>query len=367
MLGMTSTFLLALLTDRAFLATWDHPVPLSLIFDSPAVDWSGPSSRLIPSFSPKEGSRPAHPLYDNSTLLHARANGSLSMHNGREGTVDELLDRLRSNNETGLLDMPWVRFERPNRGMAIHSFSAPTMLDELSALGLSTSTVYAQIVHYLFRPKLEALMFISEYASLFSLPTVFSVGIQVRTGDMFMGNLELDKVNTIERHQHFFDCANEVAETYAAPGQRPLWFLITDSATLRRSAAETYPDRVVVSGLTQHHNELRASKTVKPESVTHANGKPTVEELEREIDGMQNSVAESWIFSGVDFALLSYASGFGKIPTFMHAKPNRAIVVPRVQYERSKPHDLAAWSRPDMPSCRLETSLSSFSDLASNW
>ncbi|CAJ0878597.1 282_t:CDS:1, partial [Entrophospora sp. SA101] len=37
---MASTFLFALLTDRAFLADWQVPLPLDAIFTAPNIDWS---------------------------------------------------------------------------------------------------------------------------------------------------------------------------------------------------------------------------------------------------------------------------------------------------------------------------------------
>lgn len=37
---MTSAFLFALVTNRAFLAEWQSPVPADVVFDSPSIDWS---------------------------------------------------------------------------------------------------------------------------------------------------------------------------------------------------------------------------------------------------------------------------------------------------------------------------------------
>ncbi|GAA5857662.1 hypothetical protein JCM8547_004321 [Rhodosporidiobolus lusitaniae] len=366
MLGMTTTFLLSLLTNRAFLASWDHPIPLSLLFDSPAIDWSELSFPALPSFPPEEGGRSAHVLYGNKTLVQGRK--SVPFHNFRIEQVAPFLEKLRSGEQTGLANEPWIRLERPNRGIAINAFSNPTLLPEFTAVGLTTSNIYAQLVHYLFRPKLEAFMFIHEYTSLFALPSIFAVGIQIRTGDVYMRDPELDVVNTVERHQHWFDCANEVVETYALPSQRPLYFLITDSAHLRQSASLAFPDRVVVSGLAQHHNELRDDSN-KLLRVTEDQGRArTVEEMKEELEGLQNTVAESWIFEAMDFALLSKNSGFGKIPTFVHGKPHRAISVPRVVVpDLAKAGDPEAYQRPSMPSCRLESALASFSDLSSGW
>ncbi|GAA5919295.1 hypothetical protein JCM6882_007829 [Rhodosporidiobolus microsporus] len=365
MLGMTTTFIIALLTKRAFVATWDRPIPLSLLFDSPNVDWSEPPLSSIHSYSPEEGGRPLHVLFGNGTLVAERE--ALAIHNFKVEDANELLVRMRTHGKTSLLDKSWIRLERPNRGIALQTFSNRALLPQLASLGLTSSSIYAQLVHFLFRPKLEVLSFINEYTSLFALPSVFAVGIQIRTGDAYMRNPELDAVNTVERHQHWFDCAAEVVETYAAPTARPLFFLITDSATLRASAASAYPDRVIVSGLLQRHNELRDDQN-QLLHVTEEEGRArSVGEMKEELDGLQNTVAESWIFESMDFALLSHHSGFGKIPTFMHATPNRAIVLPRVREDLDKPDDPTAFIRPSMPSCRLETTLASFSDLASGW
>ncbi|GAA5903418.1 hypothetical protein JCM6882_006543 [Rhodosporidiobolus microsporus] len=360
MLGMTSTFLFALLSDRAFVATWDHPVPLSLLFGSPFVDWSEPVYAALPLVSPKEGGPPQHPLHGNETLLNEKE--TIVAHNGGLDTdkAEELVRRLMRERAGDLAGKEWIRLDRPNRGIALSSFSHRALLPRLASLGLTPSTIYAQLVHFLFRPKLEVLLFINEYTSLFALPSVFAVGIQVRTGDAFM---------TYRRHRHFFDCANEVYETYASPSLRPLYFLITDSASLRRSALSALPDRVVVSGLVQHHNELRDAGG---KAWTGGDGRGdeekegSVQRMKEELEGLQNTVAESWIFEQVDFALLSAYSGFGKIPTFMHGNPRRAIQVPRVIVDPN-PDNAGGFIRPEMPSCRLESSLASFANLASGW
>lgn len=110
------------------------------------------------------------------------------------------------------------------------------------------------------------------------------------------------------------------AETYALPGQRPLYFLISDSATLRRDALSTYPDRVVISGLEQHHNDIERKKHNYELKKGEKKGEKEkegaeVEEILRQLEGLHATVATSWIFAEMDFALLSYKSGFGRIRT----------------------------------------------------
>jgi hypothetical protein len=59
MLGITSTFLYAVLTGRALSISWEHPVPIDMLFDSPNIDWS---QRF------KVGSTPPRSIYTNRTL-----------------------------------------------------------------------------------------------------------------------------------------------------------------------------------------------------------------------------------------------------------------------------------------------------------
>lgn len=37
---MTSAFFFGLITNRAFVAEWQTPIPLEVVFDSPFIDWS---------------------------------------------------------------------------------------------------------------------------------------------------------------------------------------------------------------------------------------------------------------------------------------------------------------------------------------
>lgn len=65
-----------------------------------------------------------------------------------------------------------------------------------------------------------------------------------------------DSTNTVERYQPFFECAEQVARTYAKPSQKIVYFLISDSNHLKRMAIEAYPDRVILSGLNAQHAEI---------------------------------------------------------------------------------------------------------------
>lgn len=82
--------------------------------------------------------------------------------------------------------------------MILRSFAFAHLKQRIEKYGLQPLTAFACISDYLFRPKPVAMDLISEYTSVVSLPTVFSVGIQIRTGDLSMKDAEYDKLNTGE-------------------------------------------------------------------------------------------------------------------------------------------------------------------------
>lgn len=57
LLAMTSAFFISLVTKRVFLAEWQTPIPLDVVFDSPFIDWS------FSSFTSD-----SHPLLGNDTF-----------------------------------------------------------------------------------------------------------------------------------------------------------------------------------------------------------------------------------------------------------------------------------------------------------
>lgn len=99
-MGLTTTFLYALLTDRAFIASFDQPFPLDLVFDSPFIDWSAPSPSLRRTDVPGDAySR----LWASATLLRRRK--TLKMQNLEIDPMREVLADVRTRQR----DEPWIR------------------------------------------------------------------------------------------------------------------------------------------------------------------------------------------------------------------------------------------------------------------
>ncbi|GAA5820905.1 hypothetical protein JCM11251_001870 [Rhodosporidiobolus azoricus] len=303
LLGMTSAFFFGLVTDRAFLAEWQSPIPLDVVFDSPHLNWS------YSSFTSE-----SHPILGQKKLREASS--ELDIIHFDRLSVDATFGTTSWNPRKGrkltpgfekrdlAYQSPWIKFFT-NRGMIQRSFSYKHLQKSIDRLGLQPSTAFACISQYLFKPKPPALDLISEYTSVLALPTVFSVGIHVRTGDRSMKDLDYDKINTVKRHSQFFRCARELGETYASPDQRVVFYLVTDSAHLKEDAQRVFGQRLVTTDMQPQHVHQKAG---------HA-------------DGVMGAVVEDWILAKADMLVATQDSGFGKLAAFMHAKEKSTVTI----------------------------------------
>ncbi|SCZ98362.1 BZ3500_MvSof-1268-A1-R1_Chr3-2g06320 [Microbotryum saponariae] len=349
LIGLSSTFLFAVLTKRAFVLGWEHPIPPDIVFDSPRVDWS--TRFRAHSTAPRA-------LYNADNLpVPAVIEG----HNMKGPSVDGFW----SNFHETYANESWIKMEGLNRGVLFRAFKYDHAGLGLLDMGLKEETIYRCLLNYIVRPKPSSLEFITRYTSYFSLPSVFSVGLQIRTGDRAMTNLATDAaINTMNYHSQFFQCAREVAETYSQPGQRVLFYLITDSGALRQQALQEFPG-TVVTGFLPVHGEHGGSGPVREEyeKMQQLGDKLfDPEQAEKDLTDMYNSVAEAWIFASTDFQILTSRSGFGKIPTWMRGHRGATINLPRSEMdERGRKLRLP---RID---CAREKELATFSSIAQEW
>lgn len=197
-------------------------MPLDVIFDSPHVNWSHSSFTAD-----------RHPVLGQKRLAASAADLDI-IHFDRL-SVDATFGTVSWNPKLGrkptpgferrdlAYQSPWIKVRPPflsrartplslshapslieppraqmytNRGMIYRSFKYKHLQKSIERLGLQPTTAFACISQYLFKPKPPALDLITQYTSVLALPTVFSVGIHVRTGDQSMRDPEYDKVNT---------------------------------------------------------------------------------------------------------------------------------------------------------------------------
>lgn len=210
-----------------FLGEWQSPVPLDVVFDSPAVNWSYSSftsdrHAVLGQASLVDQSAELDIIhFDRLSVDSTFGSTSWNPKRGKNWTkgfekrdiayaskwikVSTYLPRnlfsLSGSPSDYFRSIRWlgggVQFFT-NRGMVYRSFSYKHLQKSLDKLGLKPTTAFACINQYLFRPKPAALDLIAEYTSVLALPSVFSVGIHVRTGDRSMKDHEYDKINTRE-------------------------------------------------------------------------------------------------------------------------------------------------------------------------
>ncbi|KAG9291756.1 hypothetical protein G9A89_012041 [Geosiphon pyriformis] len=316
-LGMTSTFMFALLTNRAFLAEWQVPLPLDTIFDSPNIDWNYNST-------------------DPRSLIKDLERKELDVVNFSGKLLDQLF--LHSN---WTLKYPehFINF-RTNRGMVIRTFNSKIYAPQLNEMGMRPYTALGCIIDYLFKPTPAAFYFISEYTALLSLPTIFSVGIQIRTGKK-SGMLETNNQQPqpkLEHYKDYFQCADQLSKTYAATNQKVVYFLITDSEKLQQEAVERL-DNVFISGFPIDSSRRRKG---------HA-------------DGIHNAIIENWILSETTYRIIS-PGGYGKLAAF-HSKKLHSTVA---MYPPGSNDAYDLYDR-QVPDCTREEAFVTFRKLASEW
>ncbi|BGP27739.1 hypothetical protein JCM10295v2_006714 [Rhodotorula toruloides] len=341
LLGMTSTFFFGLMTGRAFLSEWQSPVPLDVIFDSPHVDWSHSSYTSS-----------SHHILGQKRLADAAADLDI-IHFDRL-SVDATFGTTNWNPKKGraltpgfeLRDLayqsPWIKFYT-NRGMIYRSFKYKHLQKSIHRLGLESTTAFACISEYLFKPKPPALDLITQYTSVLALPTIFSVGIHIRTGDQSMRDDEYDKVNTVKRHIAFFRCARELGETYARKDQKIVFFLITDSQNLKQDAQRVLGNKLITTDMVPQH----------------------VHQKSGHVDGVMSAVVEDWILAKADMLVATQDSGFGKLASFMMAKPNATVTI----FPRFNPDVMGLQSKKShlRVDCTSPTVFTSFEELSSEW
>ncbi|GAA6013163.1 hypothetical protein JCM10207_006191 [Rhodosporidiobolus poonsookiae] len=332
LLPLASAFWFALVTNRAFFATWRSPIPLHAVFDSPHLDWELSSASV---------------LVQNTTLVEGMV--ELDTMQARAKEIDALFGSVRwdppgdervgpGTSETDrAFHAPWIKWHS-NPGLVHRSFSYPSLQPRIAALNLTSTNAFACLISYLLRPAPPALELIAQYTSVLALPSVFSVGIHVRTGDRSMKDREWDETqNTVKRHSQFFRCARDLASTYAAPSQRVVLALVTDSAALKASALRRFgADGLVVTDFEPQHADQNAGMA----------------------DAVFGSVVEMWMLGRTDMVVASHKSGFGKLAAFMHAREKSTVtlVVDRGQAEK-----------PPYKDCTSPHAFTTYEELSSSW
>ncbi|SGY49645.1 BQ5605_C001g00802 [Microbotryum silenes-dioicae] len=325
--GLFTSFLYAILTDRAFFVDWAD-WPFEVFADAVNIDWSRPLTLTT--------NEATHPKLGTPTSQISLRNFQRPM----EALDEFLLDTVWGKHR----DEPsWVEINT-NRGGALRSFNYTEIAPILKDKGFEYASVYACMTDYLFTPKASAQRYMVQYSSLFVLPSVFSVSMQIRTGDANMESADADSHMSVESHRRFFVCAEQLAAKYAKPGQKIVYYLVSDSEHLKHDAMTKYPDRIVTTGFTATHPEIKDADQSQWHRQKHL------------LDGTTQVMVSSWLLSKTDYQIVTYDSGFGKLPVFERGREGRTVQLAK------KVTNSAA-----MPDCTDPAVFASFESLASRW
>lgn len=351
LLGMISTFFYALLTDRAYFAYWDgeNPFSLDILFEKPYVDWHYDMDTLEELFT----NPPDDPYLTNEHV---------DTLNAKWGTMEQkIFPNGRTQNFSDLWPASLVEV-RSNRAYIIHTFESSDIYPAiLHDMGLNAENTFGCLTDFLFKPTIGSRRFIDAYKYLFELDSIFSVGIQIRTGDNQIVNPQDDEL-TVESYSYFLKCANELAAAYRKPQhKRVVYLLITDSAKLRDEMMALNDNvamqqqylggkdaMVLTTGLPIEH--LEPVQVAKYINITE----PHVETEEEKVAGINSAVIENWLLSSTTYRVISQ-QGYGKLAAFHGNVDGTTYSMPRIG------------GKDKAPFCGNPHAATSFADLSRLW
>lgn len=192
-----------------------------------------------------------------------------------------------------------------NRGMTVSIFKDPALKARVEALGLSLRHAFACLYKYLFLPNSEVhARFPAEFA-LLADPYALKIGIQIRTGDhAHLADSDAISREDIGLFQAFFDCAQQIEATRLKRGQRIIWYVISDSVSLRKAVYERFGGKVFTR--TYSIDTSHTAKENRKQGTGHVS-----------LSSYQDIAGEHWLFGMTDFQVVSYDSGIGRSAAFL--------------------------------------------------
>ena len=309
MVGSVTAMLFALLSDRAIYfesqtangGTGSVLRSLTDVFVTDTIDWSTFRTKpdiisFLNKVSPTNEEADALKQYSFGGIEGSKKEYYISMVNGwgSEHLYGAVL------NESAAYETVYMTL---NRGTTVSLFNDPAMKLRLDALGLKPRLTFACLYKYLFRPNADVYSMFPAEVSALSDTLALKIGVQIRTGDLANLGDSTNRTNA-ELYHAFFDCAQEIEDSRRKPGQRVLWYFLSDSLSLRRAVTAKYGGKVLVktSGIDTSHSakETRRQGSGPVSLVTY-----------RSIAG------EHWLYSMTDFQVVSFDSGIGRSAAFL--------------------------------------------------
>ncbi len=193
-----------------------------------------------------------------------------------------------------------------DHAMVYAAFDNPRLAPRLAELGLQRETAFACMFDFLYRPTPEVLELFRPELGVLLDPAVLKVGVQIRVGDWQLCDSYMFKPqNYPSLFDHYFECAREIEEELAAPGQRVVYYTLSDIPQLRQGLAERWASRILVN------TRVSVEHIVKSRNSSQ--------------QGFFQAAGELWAFSLTTAHVITRKSGFGKVPAMVNANGTQHI------------------------------------------
>ena len=182
-------------------------------------------------------------------------------------------------------------------------FNNPWAKQALMDIGLRPDTAIACAFPYLFKPCQEVKAMYADAWKSMADPSILKIGIQVRLGDRsFTSNNTSPSWDSVAP---YFACANEIEKTRALPGQRVVYYLMSDSLALRRLAKAQLGAKL-----------LTDVETTTAHVACEAGNMDTCDP-EQQALALRYAIGDIMTYSMADIHVYSKNSGFGRIGAWM--------------------------------------------------
>ncbi|KAJ3167393.1 hypothetical protein HDU88_002315 [Geranomyces variabilis] len=317
--GIITGFLYALLSGRAFqILTYGSLPSFAVSMRSPYINWTAPEYDNILYEHLKftyQGVRGNPVLRVMPAEVNSSLYGSFYWVNAQQGDMEKTI--LFSNLTSFPAEHLTHVFYSSNRGVSFRLFNNPYHRRKLLDMGLRPETAFRCVFNYLFHPRsnVEALM--APLRAEIHQPGTLVIGIQIRLGDRSFSE---GPVGPVDQYDPYFHCARDIQLSRAVPGQRVVWYLITDSMQLRHHAKLKFGTLLI----TDLENEATHSALSCVETGNEASESCIDKKGNNPLD---TAFADMLLFSEADFHVITKNSGFGQQGAWMHRHTARHIYV----------------------------------------
>ncbi|GJP71675.1 hypothetical protein CLOP_g2486 [Closterium sp. NIES-67] len=301
--GMASTFAVALLDERAFLMRQEW---LPYAFEPATFDWRVTDDIPLSTYSPQ--------ITDENNPPNA-SYARLSLYN-KNTDIEQFFKKLEKISHIGVVWNRGILFNLLTKGRGAWA-------DRFRGVGLTPPYAFACIMRFLLRPKPEVWQLMRDIGGQVHPPHSISIGIHTRVRDLKvwehstkMGVPKVLNASEVEElyieNKKAFECAQELERWWSPSSLKIRWFFMCNSAQLKTTVHDKFPDKVVVTSFVPRH--VAISKD--PNSSTHA----------ADPAWYQETVAEWLLLASTDLLVIP-ESGFSRSAVMYSMRPG-AVFMP---------------------------------------